>query len=184
MQFSTVSPSPHRAFAWYDGHISACASCALPTHKRGRHTAKGIVNTDVHFSKDSDEWATPRSVFSELDREFQFELDVAATDENRKCDRYFDRTANGLDQDWATRNWCNPPYSAIKEWVAKARREQIKGNLTVMLIPARTDTAFFHNSIYLKDNVEVRFLRGRVTFQGAKGQAPFPSMVVIFRPLV
>jgi len=136
--------------------------------------------TNVHFSRESDEWATPQQVFEKLDQEFHFQADVAATSENAKCDRYFSIQNSGLDNDWAERN-CNPPYSQIKAWVLKARREQLDGNLTVILIPARTDTSYFHDSIYLKPNVEIRFLRGRLRFNGLKKDAPFPSMVVIFR---
>jgi phage N-6-adenine-methyltransferase len=137
---------------------------------------------DVHFSKQTDEWATPIKTFLELDREFSFELDTCATPENAKCARFYTKDDSGLDKEWASRNWCNPPYSRVKYWVLKARREQLKGNLTVMLIPARTDTAFFHDSIYNKPDVEYRFVRGRLKFGDAKDSAPFPSMIVIFRP--
>ena len=137
---------------------------------------------DVHFSQSTDEWATPLKTYNELNAEFgPFELDVSATEENTKCPAFYDIEANGLQQDWKSRNWCNPPYSQLKEWVTKARREQLKGNMTVMLIPARTDTACFHDSIYNKDNVEIRFLRGRLKFGDSKNSAPFPSMVVIFK---
>jgi phage N-6-adenine-methyltransferase len=137
---------------------------------------------NVHFSHKTDEWATPQDLFNNLSTEFGgFDLDVAASVDNAKCTKFCDIENSGLDADWSPKNWCNPPYSEIKKWVTKARREQLKGNLTVMLIPARTDTAFFHDSIYQKPNVEVRFLRGRLKFGDAKNSAPFPSMVVIFR---
>lgn len=135
---------------------------------------------DVHFSHQTDEWATPQDLFDKLNAEFHFELDVCATGENAKCARFYTKEDGGLDNDWTARNWCNPPYSDIKRWVAKARREQLKGNMTVMLIPARTDTAFFHDSIYQQANVEIRFLRGRLKFGEATNSAPFPSMLVIF----
>jgi phage N-6-adenine-methyltransferase len=139
---------------------------------------------DVHFSHDSDEWATPQRLFNELNNEFNFQLDVAATASNAKCRRFYDRAMNGLDEDWATRNWCNPPYSQIAKWVTKARREQLKGRLTVMLVPARTDTAWFQDSVIKKPDVEVRFIRRRLRFIGAKGEAPFPSIIIIFKPHV
>ena len=81
--------------------------------------------------------------------------------------------------------FCNPPYGrAIKDWVKKCSEESRKhGSTIVMLIPARTDTSYFHDYIYKKQNVEVRFVRGRLKFGDGKNSAPFPSMVVIFNPL-
>ena len=141
------------------------------------------MNTDVHFSHKTDEWATPQSFFNSVASEFgPFDLDTCATSENSKCENYYTESNSGLDNDWAARNWCNPPYSRIKDWVLKARREQLRGNMTAMLIPARTDTAIFHDSIYNQKDVEIRFIRGRLKFGDSKNSAPFPSMLVIFRP--
>ena len=80
--------------------------------------------------------------------------------------------------------FCNPPYGrAIKHWVKKCSDESKKpGTTVVMLIPARTDTSYFHDYIYQKDNVDIRFVRGRLKFGDGKAPAPFPSMVVIFNP--
>lgn len=139
------------------------------------------MNVEVHFSHKTDEWATPQDFFNKINAEFDFTLDVCATPESAKCAAFYTEDDNGLEQPWSARNWCNPPYSDIKAWVAKARREQLLGNMTVMLIPARTDTAVFHDSIYKQQNVEVRFVRGRLKFGGQKNSAPFPSMIVIFR---
>lgn len=134
------------------------------------------------FSNRTDEWATPQKTFNALEREFgPFDFDTCATAENAKCPVFFTKENSGLDQEWGAKNWCNPPYSQLKKWVLKARREQLKGRMTVMLIPARTDTAVFHDSIYLQSNVEVRFLRSRLKYGDGKGSAPFPSMVVIFK---
>ena len=79
--------------------------------------------------------------------------------------------------------FCNPPYGkAIKDWVKKSSEEAKKpGTTVVMLIPARTDTSYFHDYIYQKPNVDVRFVRGRLKFGDGKNSAPFPSMVVIFK---
>jgi phage N-6-adenine-methyltransferase len=144
-----------------------------------------LLNTrymnDVHFSHHTNERSTPQELFDELNREFDFQLDTCATPGNSKCGMFYTIDRSGLDHEWSGRNWCNPPYSNIKRWVAKARREQLKGKLTVMLIPARTDTAFFHDSIYNKANVEIRFIRGRLKFGDSENSAPFPSMIVIFR---
>jgi hypothetical protein len=83
--------------------------------------------------------------------------------------------------------WCNPPYSLAKAFVAKAAAEQRLGVTSVLLIPARTDTRYFHEHIWDKalhrprPGVEVRFLKGRLKFVGATNSAPFPSMIVVFR---
>ena len=130
-------------------------------------------------------WATPQAFFDELDKEFNFTLDPCATDETAKCTKYFTPETNGLAQDWGGYTvFCNPPYGrAIKDWVKKCSEEGNKPNTTVvMLIPARTDTAYFHDYIYNK--AEIRFIRGRLKFEGSQkgsGAAPFPSILVIFK---
>ena len=134
------------------------------------------------FSSNSNEWATPQKFFDELNAEFGFTLDPCATDKNHKCPLYFTQTANGLLQNWGgQRVFCNPPYGrAIGTWVRKCYEEAQKPDtLVVMLIPARTDTAYFHDYIYHKAK-EVRFIRGRLHFNESPQGAPFPSMVVIF----
>ena len=133
------------------------------------------------FSHDSDEWATPWSLFDELDKEFQFDMDPCATDENRKCLLFFDKEADGLKQNWGGYHvWCNPPYSQVTSWVRKAFMESRKtGTVVVMLLPARTDTKWFQNFVLHRS--EIRFIKGRVKFGGAENNAPFPSMLVIYR---
>lgn len=135
----------------------------------------------VLFSSKSDEWATPQSVFDELDREFHFTIDAAASAENAKCDRYYSAEDSGLEKNWEGESvFCNPPYSKIKEWVEKAHDEGQKDNtVVVLLVPARTDTRWFHDYIHYR--AEVRFIKGRLCFSGSKTTAPFPSMIVIFR---
>ena len=133
------------------------------------------------FTSATDEWATPSKTFQDLDAEFHFTLDPCATHENHKCPAYFTKEQDGLAQDWGGHKvFCNPPYGrAIGVWVRKAAEESRKpGTLVVMLIPARTDTAYFHDYIYHKAR-EVRFIRGRLRFNDA-GPAPFPSMIVVF----
>lgn len=131
------------------------------------------------FSSERIDWATPQDLFDDLDLEFGFTLDPCADASNHKCPRYFTKEQNGLAQDWTgERVFCNPPYGReIGLWVKKCAEHS---GLAVMLIPARTDTRWFHEYIYHKPNVEIRFLRGRVKFEGAANAAPFPSMVVIF----
>jgi phage N-6-adenine-methyltransferase len=135
----------------------------------------------VLFSSQSEEWETPQDLFDVLDKEFHFELDVCATEENAKCPKFYTKEQDGLSQEWAKRNWMNPPYGReIDAWIATAFAEAIFGNLTVTLLPARTDTQWFHGYIYHKH--EIRFINGRLKFGSSKKAAPFPSMIVIFKP--
>lgn len=128
---------------------------------------------NVHFSSKTDEWATPLDVVQEYG---EFDLDPCATPENTKAPRYFTREQDGLAQEWTGRVWMNPPYGReIGKWVAKAAT---CGTEVVCLLPARTDTAWFHD--YCAKSGEVWFRRGRIKFGGSKHPAPFPSMVVIF----
>lgn len=133
------------------------------------------------FSSNTPEWATPRAFFDALDAEFHFTLDPCATPENAKCAQYYTREQDGLAQNWGGQKvFCNPPYGReISKWVRKCWEESRKPDtLCVMLIPARTDTAYFHDYIY-KQAREIRFIRGRLHFNDG-GAAPFPSMVVVF----
>lgn len=143
------------------------------------------MNKTALFTSNTEEWATPQSFFDALNEEFHFDLDPCATDNNHKCDSYFTKSDNGLDKDWGGhRVFCNPPYGKQKtaDWIKKCAAEAQKPNtIIVLLIPARTDTKAFHEHIYQKENVEVRFVKGRLKFGGAKDSAPFPSMVCIFR---
>lgn len=134
------------------------------------------------FSSKTAEWETPQEFFDELNAEFNFTLDPCATPDNAKCKKYYTIKENGLKQNWEGETvFCNPPYGrAIKDWVKKCYEEAQKPNTTVvMLIPARTDTNYFHDYIYGKAK-EIRFIRGRLKFGNAKNAAPFPSMVVVF----
>ena len=134
------------------------------------------------FSSNTDLWATPQDFFDKLNEEFHFNLDPCALPENAKCTKYFTPAEDGLKQNWGwCRVFCNPPYGrVIGKWVKKCYEESQKPNtIVVMLIPARTDTSYFHDYIY--HNADLRFIRGRLHFNEAKQGAPFPSMVVIFR---
>lgn len=138
--------------------------------------------TQALFSSNTDEWATPQSFFDELNKEFGFTLDPCSTDYNAKCELHYTIDNDGLTQNWGGhRVFCNPPYGRkIKDWVKKCYLESRKPNtLVVLLIPARTDTSYFHDYIYKKAR-EIRFIRGRLHFNESKQGAPFPSMVVIF----
>lgn len=141
-----------------------------------------MTKNNIHFSSKTNEWSTPHDFFDMLDKEFNFNVDVCATKQNTKVKlEYFTKKIDGLSQDWNYLNvWCNPPYGReIGNWVKKA--SETMGGVVVMLIPARTDTKYFHEYIYQKENVEIRFIKGRLKFGGLKNSAPFPSMVVVFK---
>jgi phage N-6-adenine-methyltransferase len=155
------------------------------------------MNSALMFSKASDEWSTPQMFYLELDREFRFGTDAAATMENAKFPAYYGPDhvlpayRDALTVNWSlilAPHWCNPPYSLCREFVAKAALERNRGVLTVMLIPARTDTRYFHEHLWdatthsARPGIELRFVKGRLKFGGAKAGAPFPSLVVVFRP--
>jgi phage N-6-adenine-methyltransferase len=151
------------------------------------------MNTALMFSSKSDEWSTPQDLYDRLHEEFDFEVDLAATHENAKCRRYITAEENSLTANWrlyGSTGWLNPPYSRglCGKFIAKAATARLDGFLTVMLLPARTDTKAFHAHIYdaskwqAREGVEIRFLPGRLKFGGCKDAAPFPSMLVIFRP--
>ena len=130
-------------------------------------------------------WRTPQDFFDKLNAEFNFALDAAATDESAKCPLYYTPETDGLLQSWQCSGavFCNPPYGReIVKWVRKAYKESQSGQTIVLLLPARTDTSYFHDYIYGK--AEIRFIRGRLRFVGPDGQAaypaPFPSMVVVY----
>jgi phage N-6-adenine-methyltransferase len=130
----------------------------------------------------TDDWATPHALYEDLDMFHEFELDAAASSTNRLCEKWFgldhpdEERRDGLTGKWEGPTWCNPPYGrGIKDWVAKASKHD---DLVVMLLPARTDTIWFHEYCYGIANVEL--LRGRLKFGKAKTAAPFPSMIVKF----
>jgi phage N-6-adenine-methyltransferase len=130
------------------------------------------------FSSNTDLWATPWDFFEKLDDEFDFNLDVCATKENAKCRNFYDKETNGLDQPWLGNCWMNPPYGReIGKWVKKAYEESHKGATVVCLLPARTDTRWWHD--YCMKG-EIRLVRGRLKFGDSTNSAPFPSAVVIF----
>ena len=131
------------------------------------------------MSSKTDDWATPQAFFDELHKEFNFDLDVCASDTNHKCSRYFTVEQDGLFQPWDGTIWMNPPYGReIGKWMKKAVESWKAGATVVCLVPSRTDTAWWHD--YATQG-EIRFIRGRLKFGNAKTSAPFPSAVVIYR---
>jgi phage N-6-adenine-methyltransferase len=137
-----------------------------------------VINQGL-FTSNTDLWETPQSLFDEINKEFQFTLDVCAIPDNAKCDLYFTPEQDGLLQEWHGTCWMNPPYGrTIGRWITKAFQESERGVTVVCLVPARTDTVWWHDYCM---RGEIRFLRGRVKFGGGKYSAPFPSAIVIFR---
>lgn len=136
------------------------------------------VSDSVFLSSQTVEWATEQAFFDQVNREFNFTVDVAANESNAKCARFYDIEADGLMQDWDGETvWCNPPYGdRIKDWMYKAATSAAT---TVLLVPSRTDVKWFHEIVLPR--AEVRFIKGRLRFGGSKDPAPFPTMLVIFR---
>ncbi len=135
---------------------------------------------NVHFSSATDLWATPQEFFDRLNAVHGFTLDACANPDNAKCDRYFTKEQDGLTQSWDGVVWMNPPYGReIGHWMRKAYEASQQGATVVYLVPARTDTRWWHDYA-IKGSIE--FIRGRLKFGGHKTNAPFPSAVVVFRP--
>lgn len=134
------------------------------------------MNTELMFSSKTDLWETPQDLFDKYDAIYHFETDVCALPKNAKCKRFFTPEMDGLKQEWTGVCWCNPPYGRqIGKWVEKG----VKSSATVvMLLPARTDTKWFHDWCLPYGKIE--FLRGRLKFGGCDNSAPFPSMIVVF----
>ena len=136
------------------------------------------------MSSDKDCWETPQALFDELDAEFHFTLDAAASDTNTKCKQYFTKEQDALTRSWFGNVFVNPPYGRmLPRFVAKALNEAKKSHLlVVMLTPARTDTSYWHDYIF-PNATDIRFLRGRIKFEldgNPKDAAPFPSAVIVF----
>lgn len=131
------------------------------------------------FSSKTEMWKTPQELFDKLDAEYHFDCDVCAIPENTKCKKYYTPEIDGLSQKWGGNCWCNPPYGkAIGKWIEKAYNESTKGTRVVMLIPARTDTKWFHE--WVLPYADIYFIKGRLKFGNSKNSAPFPSMIVVF----
>ena len=149
-------------------------------------TEQAIINESL-FTSRTDEWGTPKNFFDRLHKEFNFTLDPCASGHNAKCEVYYTIEDDGLTKDWRGESvFCNPPYGRkIAKWVEKCWEESRKSNtLVVMLIPARTDTRYWHEWIFPYAK-EIRFVKGRLKFEGGAGNensAPFPSAVVVFDP--
>jgi phage N-6-adenine-methyltransferase len=132
-----------------------------------------------HWHK-SDEWETPPDLFAALDREFHFTIDLAALPHNAKCADFISPGEDALTRKWEGVCWLNPPYGAkLARWMKKAHDSAQAGAVVVCLLPARTDTQWWHD--YVMPYAEIRYIRGRVKFNGIINSAPFPSVIAVFR---
>lgn len=139
------------------------------------------ANDNVHFSSKTDLWATPMEFFLKMaEQHGPFDMDVCANNENAKAPIFFTQETDGLQQEWSGNCWMNPPYGrTIGQWMKKAHDSALAGAKVVCLVPARTDTAWWHD--YAMKG-EITFIRGRLKFGDAVNSAPFPSAVVVFSP--
>ena len=150
--------------------------------KRSHLTFQELHKPDWYQSSESDDWWTPQTLFDLLNKEFGFELDVCASEENHKCEKYYSNIEDGLAQEWRGTCWMNPPYGrTIIDWMKKAYESAQKGAIVICLVPARTDTRWWWNYCI---HGEVRFIKGRIKFSNSSNSAPFPSAVIVFRPEV
>lgn len=147
------------------------------------------------FSSKTDEWETPKGFFDQINDEFNFDIDLCATLENAKCPRFITKADDFITccpwewdkPDYSGKHkigWMNPPYGRkISEFMRKAYECYFVGGMTVVcLVPARTDTSWWHD--YVQDRAEVRFIKGRLKFGDSKNSAPFPSALVIYNPKI
>lgn len=132
------------------------------------------------MSSKTDNWATPQDFFNQCEKQFgKFDIDVCANKENAKCEKYYDEEINGLNQVWKGKCWMNPPYGReISKWMKKAYESAGNGTIVVCLVPARTDTKWWHD--YAQNGI-VTFIKGRLKFGNSKNSAPFPSALIVFR---
>ena len=134
------------------------------------------------FSSKTGEWGTPQEFFDKLDWRFgPFDLDPCADCVNAKTANFYTEAEDGLSKDWGGHiSFVNPPYGrGIEKWIQKAYQESRKEDtIVVMLIPARTDTKYWHQNVMKAD--EVHFVKGRLKFGDSENSAPFPSAVVVF----
>jgi phage N-6-adenine-methyltransferase len=138
------------------------------------------MTSNVHFMSQRQDWETPQFSFDGLNAEFGFELDVCATADNAKCRKFYTPEDDGLSQKWDGVCWVNPPYGReIERWMRKAFESAQEGATVVCLVPARTDTKWWHRYAM---RGEIRYLRGRLKFGGSENSAPFPSAIIVFRP--
>jgi site-specific DNA-methyltransferase (adenine-specific) len=138
---------------------------------------------EIIYSSRSEEYGTPRDLFWTLNSEFNFQLDAAASHQNAKCEKYLTKEENSLSYRWTETTWLNPPYGRlIDSFMTKAAFESHHRDVEVCcLVPARTDTEWFHASVWGRA-AELRYIKGRLRFEGGEHSSTFPSVVIVYRP--
>lgn len=138
------------------------------------------MNTKLMFSSEDQTWETPQDFFNKVNDEFNFTIDVCATSLTAKCEKYYTENEDALIQKWEGVCWMNPPYGrTINKWIKKAYEQSLDGAIVVCLIPARTDTIYWHQYIFPFAS-EIRFIKGRLKFGNSTNSAPFPSALIVF----
>lgn len=132
-----------------------------------------------NFKSEKIEYSTPIKLYAALDTEFNFTLDVCASEQNTKCEEYFDVELDGLKQDWTGNCWMNPPFNkALSKWVIKAKNEFLKHNsLVCCLIPVRSNTVWWKQ---VCGYAEIRFIIGEVNFNDLERGLWLPMCCMIF----
>ena len=139
------------------------------------------MNNAVLWGSAVDTWETPQDFFDDVNKVFRFNLDVCALPQSAKCKKYFTPEDDALTKDWKGTCWMNPPYGKgiTGKWMRKAAEESAKHNSEIVcLVPARTDTIWWHEYVGSADSI--MFLKGRLKFGGSKDPAPFPSALILF----
>lgn len=137
---------------------------------------------DSMFSSEKHDWETPEELFLGLHKRYNFEIDLAANERNAKLGTFFSVENDAFRHHWNLTSWLNPPYGRqIVNWIQRAYdQSRVHASTIVVLMPARTDTMYFHD--FVMKSRKIYFIKGRLTFVGADHPAPFPSMVVEFSP--
>lgn len=125
----------------------------------------------VHFQHATDNWSTPKDFYDALDKKYHFDYDPCPLNSNYE--------ALGIFENWGFMNFVNPPYSNIGQFMQTAINALKYGKQSIFLVPARTDTKWFHDLV-LPNAARIEFIRGRLRFGNSKNSAPFPSMIVYF----
>jgi site-specific DNA-methyltransferase (adenine-specific) len=138
----------------------------------------------VLFSSKSDNWATPQWLFDKLNKTYNFTLDPCASQDNAKCSKFYTEEDNGLTKSFQNETvFINPPYSKTYDWVSKAYHEAFNDVRSIVLVPARMDSRWFHEFCFDPFVCKsITFIRGRLKFGGSKNSAPFPSIILEFGP--
>lgn len=132
-----------------------------------------------NFKSDKIEYSTPQKLYDFINKEFNFEIDVCASESNKKCNKYFNVKMDGLKQNWTGKCWMNPPFNKeLKKWVIKAKQESEKHkSIICCLIPVRSNTNWWKECC---ESSEIRFIIGEVNFNELERGLWLPMCLMIF----